>query len=264
MTGAVADDLGAGRDRGDVHAGRAWGAPGGRGDNPVPAGDAVLLKRLVAGANALLLDFDGPCVALFAEADRAAMMTALAEAAAAAGATMPTSLWESGDPMLVLDWCRDQLEPVHCAVEQRLSLLEAELLTGLAPTPGLRQLWETAVRCGRVVAVVTNNNAMAAAGFLRRVLGEPPASLVVIGRVADRLDELKPSPVPVLRAADALGVEPARCLLVGDSGSDMVAATAAGATGVGLVRRAPKRSELLDGGAAALIDDLATLTTAFG
>lgn len=226
--------------------------------------DDALLRRLVAATTTLLLDFDGPCAPLFAGADRVAMMTALAHAADAAGASLPNSVREAGDPMLVLDWCRQQPASVQRVVERRLSLLEAELLNGLTPTAGLLDLWAAAAQTGRTIAVVTNNNATAVAGFLRRVLGASASVPVVIGREPDRLDELKPSPVPVLRAAAALGAEPTRCLLVGDSGSDMVAATAAGAVGVGLVRRECKRTELLDGGASVLIEALATLTAAFG
>lgn len=42
----------------------------------------------------------------------------------------------------------------------------------------------------------------------------------------------KPRPGLVLRAADALGVDPARCAVIGDIGADVEAARAAGARGV--------------------------------
>ncbi len=44
----------------------------------------------------------------------------------------------------------------------------------------------------------------------------------------DTLAKSKPDPLPLLHAADFFGVEPANCLMVGDSASDIKAARAAG------------------------------------
>ena len=49
---------------------------------------------------------------------------------------------------------------------------------------------------------------------------------------ADGCDCRKPAPGLVLRAAGALGVRPAECVVIGDSGTDVRAAAAAGATGI--------------------------------
>lgn len=59
---------------------------------------------------------------------------------------------------------------------------------------------------------------------------------------AEGCDCRKPSPGMVLRAAEALGVPPGRCALIGDIGADMAAARAAGARGV-LVPTAVTRAE---------------------
>lgn len=48
---------------------------------------------------------------------------------------------------------------------------------------------------------------------------------VVIG--GDALPRRKPDPLPLLHAAARLGVEPARCLVLGDSVNDAIAARAA-------------------------------------
>jgi histidinol-phosphate phosphatase family protein len=55
----------------------------------------------------------------------------------------------------------------------------------------------------------------------------------------------KPSPALVLRAAEALGVDPRECALVGDTGADVEAARAAGARAV-LVPNAVTRREEID------------------
>jgi histidinol-phosphate phosphatase family protein len=64
----------------------------------------------------------------------------------------------------------------------------------------------------------------------------------------------KPAPGMVLWAADALGVDPARTVVIGDIGADVGAAHAAGATAV-LVPTPTTRSEEVDA-AEAIADDL--------
>jgi histidinol-phosphate phosphatase family protein len=54
----------------------------------------------------------------------------------------------------------------------------------------------------------------------------------------------KPAPGLVLAAAARLGVDPRRCVVVGDIGADMAAAEAAGATGVLVPRPATRAGEV--------------------
>jgi histidinol-phosphate phosphatase family protein len=61
----------------------------------------------------------------------------------------------------------------------------------------------------------------------------------------DGCDCRKPRPGLVLQAAEALGVDPAECAVVGDSGTDVEAARAAGALGV-LVPTPVTRREQVD------------------
>lgn len=111
------------------------------------------------------------------------------------------------------------------------------------PMPGAAEAMELLRSRGVPVAVVTNQS-----GIARGLIGWDD-----MGRVHARIDELlgpvnvwavcphgpddgcgcrKPAPGLVLDAARRLGVAPAECVVVGDIGSDMGAARAAGARGV--------------------------------
>jgi sugar-phosphatase len=65
-----------------------------------------------------------------------------------------------------------------------------------------------------------------AKAWLRHVGLPVPAALVTV----DDVEHGKPSPDPYLRAAELLGVDPARCLVVEDAPAGVQAAKAAGAT----------------------------------
>ncbi|MTE21775.1 HAD-IIIA family hydrolase [Streptomyces sp. TRM43335] len=111
------------------------------------------------------------------------------------------------------------------------------------PMPGAAEAMELLRSRGVPTAVVTNQS-----GIARGLIGWSD-----MGRVHARIDELlgpvnvwavcphgpddgcgcrKPAPGLVLDAARRLGVAPAECVVIGDIGSDMGAARAAGARGV--------------------------------
>jgi phosphoglycolate phosphatase len=93
------------------------------------------------------------------------------------------------------------------------------------PFPGVVAGLERMAAMGLPLAVITNK----ATRFVRPHLalaGIEPFFRVVIG--GDDLPLKKPHPAALLHAARALGVEPARMLMVGDSGNDAQAARAAG------------------------------------
>jgi len=68
----------------------------------------------------------------------------------------------------------------------------------------------------------------------------------------------KPFPDLFLRAAERLGVEPAECVVVEDSGPGIRAARSAGMFAVGLSSSLP-RAALLEAGANVVLDDLTAL-----
>jgi HAD superfamily hydrolase (TIGR01662 family) len=123
----------------------------------------------------------------------------------------------------------------------------------VVPVPGVREALDRLRAAGVPLAVVSNQS-----GVGRGLL--TPAQVEAVNRRVEELlgplgpwlvcphveeagcDCRKPRPGLVRRAAAALGVDPAGCVLIGDIGSDVEAARAAGARGV-LVPTAATRSE---------------------
>lgn len=66
---------------------------------------------------------------------------------------------------------------------------------------------------------------------------------------AQTTPRMKPSPDPLLYAADAMDVDPARCVFVGDTTVDMETAKAAGALAVGVLCGFGTEDELVSAGA---------------
>ncbi len=126
----------------------------------------------------------------------------------------------------------------------------------VVPVPGARAALDRLRAAGVRVAIVSNQSGVGR-GRLRfeqveavnrrieSLLGPLGPWLVCPHAPTDACGCRKPSPALVLRAADALGVAPAECALVGDTGADVAAARAAGARGV-LVPNAVTRREEID------------------
>lgn len=123
------------------------------------------------------------------------------------------------------------------------------------PVPGAREALERLRAAGYPVGVVSNQS-----GVARRLL-DAEAVEAVNGRVEELLGPFaawawcghgpedgcacrKPAPGLVLRAAHELGLEPHQCLVVGDTGSDVAAARAAGARPVLVPTAVTRRREL--------------------
>ena len=75
------------------------------------------------------------------------------------------------------------------------------------------------------LAVITNKNEALARRLLADLHIAEHFALIYGG---DTLPEKKPAPLPLITAAEALGVAPAQMLMVGDSANDILAAKAAG------------------------------------
>ena len=128
-----------------------------------------------------------------------------------------------------------------------------EYMSRSRPLPGADALLDALAPTGVPLGIVTSKIERGAHDLIA-LLGWADYFGVVVGR--DTTPEMKPSPVPVRYALNALDADPARTVSVGDTEADMRAASAAGVAAiVGLtVIRAPE--QMLAAGATHLCKDL--------
>jgi len=121
--------------------------------------------------------------------------------------------------------------------------------------PGIMDMLE-AVRSRYPLAVVTARDQRGAEAFLRQYKLEPYFRAVITARSCRRS---KPHPMPVLAAAEALGVPVEACLMVGDTTVDIRSGRSAGAQTVGVLCGFGTRSELEARGADLILETTASL-----
>jgi HAD superfamily hydrolase (TIGR01662 family) len=111
------------------------------------------------------------------------------------------------------------------------------------PMPGAEQVLRRLREAGMPIGVVSNQSGVARGLITEQQLAEVNARVeellgpfgtwqVCVHGEGDGCPCRKPKPGLVRQAAHALGVRPADCVVIGDIGSDLGAARAAGATGI--------------------------------
>ncbi|MBQ0979198.1 HAD family hydrolase [Micromonospora sp. M61] len=147
------------------------------------------------------------------------------------------------------------------AVEDALCAAERRAVETAEPTPYGREVIVAARQAGMQVAAVSNNSAGAVAAYLaaHRLAGYVSP---VVGRAYADPDRMKPNPEPILQAVHALGEPLGRCVLVGDSQSDIEGARAAGIAVVGYANRPSKVEAFRVAGADVVITSMDALASA--
>ncbi|MFI6065826.1 HAD family hydrolase [Micromonospora sp. NPDC051227] len=220
------------------------------------------LGRLLAGVGAVLLDFDGPVCSIFAGYPAPQVAAELVDVLRRHGVDVPPDLASEPDPLEVLrrtGAAGDQ--GVTQAVEDALCAAERRAVETAEPTPYGREVIVAARQAGMSVAVVSNNSAGAVTAYLEahRLAGYVSP---VVGRAYADPDRMKPNPEPILQAMRALAELPARCVLVGDSLSDIEGARAAGVTVIGYANRPVKVDTFAPAGAGAVVTSMGEIAGA--
>jgi phosphoglycolate phosphatase len=110
-------------------------------------------------------------------------------------------------------------------VPRYLELYEAVMAEHTRPFDGVDELLATMEAQGIVWGIVTNKPAFLTDELVQRIGWSHRAMAVVSG---DTLPVKKPDPAPVLLACERAGLDPTRCLFVGDDQRDILAGGAAG------------------------------------
>ena len=215
------------------------------------------LTALLADREHLLLDFDGPVCRLFARRPASGIAERLLD-------LVPSWLRRevaSPDPHEILRRVHARDPAGAVAIELALTDEESEAAATAAPTPSAHQLIATARASGRTVSIVTNNASRAVGTYLA-LHDLTPYVDAVAARPPDGVGRMKPHPALVKQALNEVAAGPERSMLIGNSPSDIEAASAAGVASIGFLDRPTKRRCMAT--ATALVTNLAELVDALG
>lgn len=207
-------------------------------------------SELLDEAGALFLDFDGPLAFLMPSPVNA---DAAAEARAALGGErVPAWIADSTDHLAVLRFTLDRYPQRLHDVEAACTRAEVRAAESCEPSPHAQQFFDLAAARALPVAIVSNNSADAVRTFLGRFGWDEQVDAYACRTAAD-VDELKPSPYLVKKAAFALRINPARAVFVGDSITDVTAGRLADAPVLALVKPGRRVTEFVEAGATAVV-----------
>ena len=219
------------------------------------------LSEIFADCSAVMFDFDGPICDVFAGMPADRIACSLASIVEAHDSTLGAKAHQTDDPIEVLRLSQQGGPALLKTVEEALiaSEVAAVAIAGL-PTAGAIESLRAAHESGRKVAVVSNNSGECVQKFL---LLHGLADLVqeVVGRPEHHPELMKPSPHLLIKASRALNASPLRCLLIGDSVTDIQAARAAGTPAIGYANKPHKDQTLSEAGANAVITDMHSVAT---
>ena len=218
-------------------------------------------SAVLAACDHVLLDFDGPVCAVFgghlSDRDVAGRLKVLL------GADLPRGVRATHDPFEVLAYAAECGPSTAVVVEAQLRRLETEAVASAPVTPGVAEALRHLTSAGYTVTVVSNNSVAAIRAFLtlHDLIG------FVRGIAARAFADpglLKPNPYLVNMAVRGRGTSPDRCVLVGDSSTDIEAARAAGVPVIAFANKPGKLERFRARRADAVITSLAELSVADG
>lgn len=140
------------------------------------------------------------------------------------GSNMPVTMRLIYAEVGIPDPSQEQLADGAAWIERRMAEIFRQ---GLPWRPGAQEALTTVYESGLPMALVTSTE-RALTEIALDTIGRSHFRVTVCGDEVDGLN--KPDPEPYLRAARALGVDPARCVAIEDSPTGVMSAVAAGCT----------------------------------
>jgi phosphoglycolate phosphatase len=137
-------------------------------------------------------------------------------------------------------------ENIHSCVRQMLEIYRKNWAIKTRPYPGIPEMLSELSELGVKLAVLSNKLHDFVIEMVHFYFPEAPFS-TILG--ANERFPIKPDPMGALMIARENGVKPEKCLVLGDSGSDMVTARRAGMAAWGALWGFRSRAELIESGA---------------
>ncbi|GLY79732.1 HAD family hydrolase [Actinoallomurus iriomotensis] len=206
----------------------------------------------------LLFDFDGPICSIFAGLPAPTVAAHLRELVIECGIELSAGAAASRDPFDVLRFAATLSPELTREVNDELRTMEVRAAESATATPHVRQVIQTAHEDGRSIAAVSNNSCQAVTHYLT-ANGLAPYFTAIVGRTDPDPRLLKPHPELINRAVRGLAANPAECVLIGDSLSDIEGARNAGTLSIGYANKPGKHERFTTAGADAIITDMAEL-----
>jgi len=151
-------------------------------------------------------------------------------------------------------------EAYRTAYEAFIELYRARMTRDTRPFAGMRELLRDIVASGCQWGVITNKMESLAIPLMAHMAFDPAPACVIGG---DSAGVAKPDPAPMFLACERIGVDPARCVYVGDSDRDIAAGRAAGMATVGVAYGyIPPGEDIHDWNANVVVDNVADLMPA--
>jgi phosphoglycolate phosphatase len=222
-----------------------------------PPGQA--LAGILDRARCLLIDFDGPICDIYAGITDATVADHLRKVITGQGITgMPAAITSSHDPIAVFDYAATLSPELGALAETEMAGQEVAAVATPRPVPYVHEVITSARDSGRLIAIVSNNSDRAVRAYLDQH-GLADRIDLISARTSPDPALLKPSPHLLTQAITGLNAEPAECVIIGDSITDIQAARLAGIASIGYANRPGKHDDFTAEGATAIVASLADL-----
>jgi phosphoglycolate phosphatase len=222
-----------------------------------PAHGATL-DELIARTRYLLIDFDGPVCDIFAGHPAWTVADRLRKLITGQGITPPEHIQATRDPIEVFAYSATVSPDLAARVEAEMADQELAAVATAKPTPYVHDVITSCRDTGRQVAIVSNNADRAVRAYLG-THGLADRIDIIAARTSSNPALLKPSPYLIEHAMTQLRASADECLLIGDSVTDMEAATRIDVPAIGYANKPGKRERLTMARAEAVVSSLADL-----
>ncbi|MPY83508.1 MAG: HAD-IIIA family hydrolase [Actinophytocola sp.] len=215
-------------------------------------------RGVLRHAKHVLLDFDGPVCAVFGGVEDHAVAARLRGPLSEHGITVPDEVASATDPFSVLAFAATVDESTACRTESAFRAEELDAVRSAPQTDHIDTLLKKLHAEGKSVSIVSNNSSAAVRRYAE-LRGLSPIVTDVVAREPADVARLKPNPYLVDLAIRRLGADPADCVMIGDSLSDVQAAQAAAVPVIAFANKPGKRERFAATQANAIVDRIADL-----